>query len=90
MRFGQNLAYDILPAKHGGGKMLTKMATGRIHQKVWSGGLAGAFTIIVVWVLHSFAGLKIPAEISSAITTVFTIVISWAVPPSAQDKITTT
>ncbi len=39
-------------------------------QKIQAAGAAGAITVILVWAL-SQAGVEIPPEIASAITTVF-------------------
>jgi hypothetical protein len=46
--------------------------------EVAGGGLAGALAIIFVWALRSFfPNLDIPAEVESAITTVFSSVGAW-------------
>lgn len=48
-------------------------------RKVGAGALAGALSVIIVWVV-SEAGMDVPAEISSAFTTVLTFVTSWLIP----------
>lgn len=40
-----------------------------VHPKVAAGGLAGAATVILVWVA-SLAGLSVPPEVASAVTTI--------------------
>ena len=44
-----------------------------IHPKVAAGSLAGAITILIVFVADKF-GLEVPAEVASA----FTVVLSFA------------
>lgn len=38
--------------------------------KVAAAGVAGAITILIVWVVQSFTNLDIPPEVASAFTTV--------------------
>lgn len=60
-------------------------------RKVKVGVVGGAFSAIVVWVLNDFnllsGGQDIPPQIALAITTVFTFIISYLVPPSSQDQV---
>ena len=52
-------------------------------RKVTVGGLAGAISIVFVWVANTFwmpSNAKIPAEIASAITTILTFAVSYFVP----------
>lgn len=44
--------------------------------KVVAGGVAGAFTILLVWVLGTL-GVDVPAEASSAITTLVSFVAGY-------------
>lgn len=59
--------------------------------KVTSGALAGAFTIILVWLLQASGTAEVPGEAAAAITTVFAFVVSYFVPetnpaPSSSDQ----
>ena len=59
--------------------------------KVFYGGVAGAVSVVVVWVLNAFkilpGGTQIPGEIASALTTIFTFLVSYIVPPSTNDTV---
>lgn len=56
-------------------------------QKVTAGILAGAITTIGIWALKSFAKVDIPGEVSAAITTVLTFLVSYLVPPADRDRV---
>ena len=47
-------------------------------KKVGAGALAGAVSVIAVWALQQ-TGVNMPAEISSAFTTLLTFATSWYV-----------
>jgi hypothetical protein len=59
--------------------------------KVFYGGVAGAISFVVVWLLNTLkvlpGGAQIPGEVASALTTIFTFVVSYLVPPSASDRV---
>ena len=48
-------------------------------RKVGAGAVAGAISILLVWGLQQ-AGVSLPAEIASSLTTILTFVTSWFVP----------
>lgn len=48
-------------------------------RKVTAGGLASALTIVLVWALGA-AGIDVPAEVASAITTIFGFAAAYLVP----------
>lgn len=48
-------------------------------RKVSAGALAGAFSILFVYLVKTFAHQDIPGEAASAITTVFTFLVSYMV-----------
>lgn len=58
------------------------------NTKVAAGALAGALSVILVWLIPTVIGadaegkpkVEIPAEIASAITTVLTFLVSYFVP----------
>jgi hypothetical protein len=47
--------------------------------------LAGAVTILFVWIV-GVAGLSVPAEVGSALTTIVAGVILWLGPPGRRDQ----
>jgi putative flippase GtrA len=49
-------------------------------QKVAAGGIAGALSIILVWMIEEFARIKIPAEVASALTVVIGVLTSYLTP----------
>ena len=53
--------------------MTTKEVTLSPQPKVVAGGIAGAFTIVLVWVA-GMLGVDVPAEVASA----FTVLVSFA------------
>ncbi len=60
-------------------------------RKVTAGGIAGALSVILVWVVNEFdilpGGKHISGEIASAITTIFSFIVSYIVPPSSDDQV---
>ncbi len=53
------------------------------YKKVSAGTLAGALTIILVWVVNTFVLVgdhTLTGEVASALTTVLTFVVSYMVP----------
>jgi hypothetical protein len=53
-------------------------------RKVAAGGLAGALTIILIWILNNtlFKGQVIPPELASATNTIFSVLVAYFVPES--------
>jgi hypothetical protein len=49
------------------------------QRKIVAGGLAGAITLIAVWVLEGTTGITVPADIALAINTVFVFFVQYAV-----------
>ena len=47
-----------------------------VQKKVAAGGAAGAFTILLVWVLGEL-GVSVPAEAASAITTLVSFIAGY-------------
>ena len=50
-------------------------------RKVTVGALAGATTVIAVWLL-GMAGIDMPAEVAAAVTVIISFGLSYAVPES--------
>ena len=48
-------------------------------RKVGLGAVAGALTIIIVWVASDFGGIDVPAEVASAFTAILTFATSYFV-----------
>jgi hypothetical protein len=52
-------------------------------RKVTVGALAGALSVVLVWIANSFfmpEGKAIPAEVASAITTIISFIASYLIP----------
>ena len=59
-------------------------------RKVLAGGIAGAITVVLVWLLNAFILPKqtqLPPEIASALTTIISFIVAYFVPPSSSDNI---
>lgn len=48
--------------------------------KVMNSTLAGAIILIVVYLLHQFAGVDLPTEISAALTTIIMSLVAYLTP----------
>lgn len=49
-------------------------------RKVSAGVLAGAIVVLVLYLVNLIWHVGVPGEVGSAITTLFTFVISWLIP----------
>jgi hypothetical protein len=58
-------------------------------RKVAAGGVAGAVTAIIVWILAAAFNVNIPPEIASAITVVLSFAAGYLIPPAANDVVVT-
>lgn len=47
-----------------------------MHAKVKAGGVAGSVSILIVW-LAGQAGVEVPPEVASALTTVLAAAAGW-------------
>lgn len=56
-------------------------------RKVAAGGVAGAITAIIVWILSAAFKINIPPEIASAITVVLSFAAGYLIPPAANDAV---
>ncbi|HEX4629280.1 MAG TPA: hypothetical protein VH137_10880 [Gemmatimonadales bacterium] len=55
-------------------------------RKVGAGALAGALSVLVVWIINTFVltgPTKITGEVASAITTILTFVVGYFIPEPA-------
>ncbi len=67
----------------------TGAATDLPRRKVAVGGLAGAVSVILMYILNHYCltgpGEALPADIGAAITVVLSFAVSWFVPPSDDE-----
>jgi hypothetical protein len=49
-------------------------------RKVGASALAGALSVVVVWVFSDLADVEIPAMVASAITVILTFAVGYFVP----------
>lgn len=49
-------------------------------RKVGAGALAGALSVIIIWVVVAFGGIDVTPEVASAFTVVLTFFVSYYVP----------
>ena len=54
-------------------------------RKVSAGVVAGALVICVLYGVKEIWGLEVPGAVGSAITTLFTFVVSWAIPDKYEE-----
>ncbi len=54
-------------------------------RKVVTGALAGAISTIAVWVLDAAWQIKVPGDVTAAITTVLTFATSYFTPSTADE-----
>lgn len=53
------------------------------NTKVTAGALAGALTVILMWIVTAATSLEIPPAVASAATTVLTFIVSYFVPENS-------
>jgi hypothetical protein len=56
-------------------------------RKVWVGAVTGALVTILVWIIESIAKIVIPAGVVVAFNTAITFIVSYLVPPAADDQV---
>lgn len=54
------------------------------NTKVTAGALAGAVTVILLFLVQQLAGVEITAEVGSAVTVILTFFTSYMVPESSS------
>jgi hypothetical protein len=52
----------------------------KLLNKVLASTLGGAITVILVWLLNTYAGADVPPEVAQSFTVIVTAVIAYAVP----------
>ncbi len=50
------------------------------HPKVGAGAIGGAVSVVLLWILHQYLGVNPPNEVAAAISTLFMVVVAYAVP----------
>jgi hypothetical protein len=66
---------------------MTESSSARPVQKVTAGLLAGAITTILVYVVSIAVDVEIPPTIAAAVTTLIGFLISYVVPPGADEQV---
>ena len=70
---------------------VVKQASSVPTRKVMAGGVAGALTTVLVFVLNTYVlpmDKPLTAEIAAALTTIFSFAFSYLVPPAVSDQVT--
>jgi hypothetical protein len=68
---------------------MAKMQSLKPARKVSVAALVGAATSLVLWIIESAAGVKVPSYIATSIMTILSFIVAWLVPPSADDQVVT-
>lgn len=55
-------------------------ATTSIHPKVAGGAVAGAFSVLLLYLLDMYASFRPPSGVAAAITTIITFVVAYFIP----------
>lgn len=57
-------------------------------RKVWLGAVVGgSIATILVWLIETIGKIVIPAGVVVAINTVVTFIVSYLIPPAADDQV---
>lgn len=56
------------------------MAAFTVDRKVAVGGACGGLVSIFAWGMDAAYGIKVPAEVAIAATTVLTFILQWSIP----------
>lgn len=67
----------------------TGQPNGAPIRKVAFGGLAGAISVLLVWLYNTFVspGQPMPADLAAILTTVLTFIVAYFVPPADSEVI---
>ena len=68
---------------------MAKMQSLKPARKVSVAAVVGAVTSLLLWIIESAAGVKIPSYIATSIMTIVSFIVAWLVPPSADDQVVT-
>ena len=70
---------------------MAKQTSSAPTQKVVSGTLAGAITVVCFWIINTYTLLPndviLPAEVGSAVTTIIGAFVAYLIPPALRDSI---
>jgi putative flippase GtrA len=55
--------------------------------KTIAGGISGAVVVIVIWVIHEWLKIDIPAEVAASMTVVVSFVTSYITSPRWEDQV---
>jgi hypothetical protein len=69
--------------------MVVRTATKAPVRKITAGALAGAISIVLLFVLNTtiLSTHPIPPEVASAITVILTFIVGYIIPPSPNDGV---
>lgn len=54
------------------------------YTKVTAGALAGAISVVALWILEATTGVQVPAPVASAVTVILTFATSYIVPETSS------
>jgi putative flippase GtrA len=66
---------------------MASMSSARPARKVLVGAVVGAATTILLWLVETIGKTTIPSAVAVAISTLLTFIVSYLVPPSADDQV---
>jgi tetrahydromethanopterin S-methyltransferase subunit E len=64
------------------GRLYNESPSAMPNAKVLNGAVAGAVTVLAVWLLETFAHVAMPATVSAALTVIFTFAMGYVTPPA--------
>jgi hypothetical protein len=66
---------------------MASMQSAKPARKVWVGGLVGATTTLVIYLIEEIGNTKVPGAVAVSISTILTAVVSYLVPPAEADQV---
>ena len=66
---------------------MSNLKSARPIRKVTAGSLAGAVIVLVTWILDTAWHVKVPSEVTAAITTLVTFGTSYLTPSAPDDLV---
>ena len=59
---------------------MVRLASSLPIAKIQNAAIAGAIVVLLVWVLRTYAGVELPAEVQSAVTLLISLVVGYLTP----------
>jgi multisubunit Na+/H+ antiporter MnhB subunit len=66
---------------------MARMQSAVPARKVWVGGLVGATTTILIYLIETIAKTQLPSYIAVAISTVMTSAFAYFISPASDDQV---